>query len=70
VCEVRVGQRGYRWPYEAAYAGTIGLLANMATESHVDPLTVYAAHSFKNDRSYQVSRFQAFISSLKLTQAA
>jgi hypothetical protein len=28
----------------------------MATgESHVDPLTVYAAHSFANDQVYQVS---------------
>lgn len=30
---------------------------NMAvSESHIDPLAVYAAHSFADDRAYQVSR--------------
>ena len=40
---------------EAAFAGAFYVWNMATTESHVDPLTVYAAHSFENDRSYQVS---------------
>jgi len=33
---------------------------NMAMgESHVDPLVVYAAHSFTDDQAYQVSRLSS-----------
>lgn len=34
---------------------TVPPLMNMC-ESHVDPLAVYAAHSFTDDQAYQVSR--------------
>ena len=58
-------RRDSRRPVRCVRAVTKGLgnshrpvpLTNMAMdESHVDPLVVYAAHSFADDQAYQVSR--------------